>query len=45
MFTSLAEEVNFGYAGLAGCKRRQLPHVWLLGLDGFGTASDAASCR
>jgi hypothetical protein len=33
-FTSLAEEANFGYA----C-------VWLLGLDGFGAASNAASCR
>ena len=45
MFTSLAEEANFGYTGLAGCRRRQLPRVWLLGLDGFGAASDAASCR
>jgi hypothetical protein len=45
MFTSLVEEANFGYAGLAGCKRRQLPRVWLLGLGGFGAASDAASCR
>jgi hypothetical protein len=41
MFTSLAEEANFGYTGPAGCRRRQLPRVWLLGLDGFG----AASCR
>jgi hypothetical protein len=39
MFTSLAEEVNFGYAGPTGCRRRQLPRVWLLGLDGFGAAS------
>jgi hypothetical protein len=43
-FTSLAEEANFGYAGSAGCRRRQLPRVWLLGLDGFGAASGAASC-
>jgi hypothetical protein len=39
MFTSLAEETNFSYAGPAGCRRRQLPRVWLLGLDGFGAAS------
>jgi hypothetical protein len=39
MFTSLAEEANFGYAGLAGYRRRQLPRVWLLGLDGFDAAS------
>jgi hypothetical protein len=44
-FTSLAEEANFGYVGPAGCRHRQLSHVWLLGLDGFGTASGAASCR
>jgi hypothetical protein len=44
MFTSLVEEANFGYAGPAGCGRRQLPRVWLLGLDGFGAASSAA-CR
>jgi hypothetical protein len=43
-FTSLAEEANFGYAGPAGCRRRQLSRVWLLGLDGFGAASSAASC-
>jgi hypothetical protein len=43
-FTSLAEEANFGYAGPAGCRHRQLPRVWLLGLDGFGAASGAASC-
>jgi hypothetical protein len=30
MFTSLAEEANFGYARPAGCRRRQLPRVWLL---------------
>jgi hypothetical protein len=42
--TSLAEEANFGYAGSAGCRRRQLPRVWLLGLDGFGATSGAASC-
>jgi hypothetical protein len=45
MFTSLAEEANFGYAGPAGCRRRQLSRVSLLGLDGFGTASSAASRR
>jgi hypothetical protein len=39
MFTSLVEEANFGYAGPAGCRLRQLPRVWLLGLDGFGAAS------
>jgi hypothetical protein len=44
MFASLEEEANFGYAGPAGCGRRQLPRVWLLGLDGFGAASSAA-CR
>jgi hypothetical protein len=44
-FTSLAEEANFGYAGLTGCRHRQLPRAWLLGLDGFGAASGAASCR
>jgi hypothetical protein len=27
-----------------GCRHRQLPRVWLLGLDGFGAASGAASC-
>jgi hypothetical protein len=45
MFTSLAEEVNFSYAGPAGSRRHQLPRVWLLGLDGFGAASSTASCR
>jgi hypothetical protein len=45
MFTSLAEEANFGYVGPAGCRRRELPRVWLLGLDGFGAASSAASHR
>jgi hypothetical protein len=45
MFTSLAEEANFGYAGPTSCRRLQLPRVWLLGLDGFGATSDAASCR
>jgi hypothetical protein len=45
MFTSLAKEANFGYAGSAGCRCRQLPRVWLLGLDGFGAASSAASHR
>jgi hypothetical protein len=39
MFTSLAEEANFAYAGPAGCRRHQLPRVWLLGLDGFGAVS------
>jgi hypothetical protein len=39
MFTSLAKEANFGYAGSAGCRCRQLPRAWLLGLDGFGAAS------
>jgi hypothetical protein len=39
MFTSLAEEANFGYAGPAGCRRRQLSCVCLHGLDGFGAAS------
>jgi hypothetical protein len=43
-FTSLAEEANFSYAGSDGCRRRQLLRVWLLGLDGFGAASGAASC-
>jgi hypothetical protein len=43
MFTSLAEEANLGYTGPAGCGRRQLPRVWLLGSDGFGAASNAAS--
>jgi hypothetical protein len=38
MFTSLVEEANFGYAGPADCRRRQLQCVWLLGLDGFGAA-------
>jgi hypothetical protein len=45
MFTSLAEEANLGYTGSAGCRRRQLPRVWLLGLDGFGVTSNAASRR
>jgi hypothetical protein len=45
MITSLAEEANFRYAGPAGCGRHQLPRVWLLGLDGFGTASSAACHR
>jgi hypothetical protein len=45
MFTSLAKEANFGYARPAGCRRRQLPRVWLHGLDGFGVASSAACCR
>jgi hypothetical protein len=45
MFTSLAKEANLGYAGLAGCRRRQLPRVWLFGLDSFGATSNAASHR
>jgi hypothetical protein len=45
MFTSLAEEANLDYVEPAGCRRRQLPRVWLLGLDGFGAASNAASRR
>jgi hypothetical protein len=45
MFTSLAEEANFGYARPAGCGRRQLPCVWILGLDGFGATSSAACHR
>jgi hypothetical protein len=44
-FTSLAEEANFSYEGLVGCGCRQLPRAWLLGLDGFGAASSAASYR
>jgi hypothetical protein len=43
MFTSLAEEANFGYAEPAGCRCRQLSRVWLHGLDGFSAASSAAS--
>jgi hypothetical protein len=45
VLASLAEEANFGYAGPADCGRRQLPRVWLLGLDGFGAASSAACHR
>jgi hypothetical protein len=44
VFTSLAEEANFGYAGSAGCRRCQLLRVWLLSLNSFGAASGAASC-
>jgi hypothetical protein len=44
-FTSLAEEANFGYAGPAGCRHRQLPRFWLLSLNGLGAASAAVSCR
>jgi hypothetical protein len=43
-FASLVEEANFGYTVSADCRRRQLPRVWLLGLDGFGATSGAASC-
>jgi hypothetical protein len=42
-FTSLAEEANFGYVGSVGYRRRQLPRVWLLGLNGFGAASGVVS--
>jgi hypothetical protein len=42
MFTSLADEANFGYVGPVGGKRRQLQRVCLPGLDGFGAASSAA---
>jgi hypothetical protein len=45
MFTSLAEEANLGYAGPAGYRRHQLQRVWPFGLDGFGAASNAASCH
>jgi hypothetical protein len=45
VFTILAEEANFGYAGPAGCRRRQLLRVWLLGLDGSSAASSTASRR
>jgi hypothetical protein len=31
--------------GVGRLRHRQLPHVWLLGLGGFGAASGAASCR
>jgi hypothetical protein len=44
VFTSLAKEANFGYAGPADCRRRQPPRARCLGLGGFGAASDAASC-
>jgi hypothetical protein len=42
MFTSLVEEANLGYEGQVAAGR-QLQRVWLLGLDGFGAASNAAS--
>jgi hypothetical protein len=44
-FTSLAGEANFGYAGPANCGCRRPLRAWFPGLDGLGTASDAASCR
>jgi hypothetical protein len=44
-FTSLAEEVNFGYARPADCRRHRPPRARFPGLDGLGAASDAASCR
>jgi hypothetical protein len=44
-FASLAEEANFGYAGLADCRCRRPPCARFPGLDGLGAASDAASCR
>jgi hypothetical protein len=31
--------------GVGGLRHRQMPRVWLHGLDGFGAASGAASCR
>jgi hypothetical protein len=31
--------------GVGRLRRRQLPRVWLLGLEGFGVASNAAFCR
>jgi hypothetical protein len=43
-FAIHAEEANFGYTGLADCGCRQPPRARCLGLDGFGVASDAASC-
>jgi hypothetical protein len=43
-FAIHAEETNFGYVGLADCGCRQPPRARCLGLDGFGAASDAASC-
>jgi hypothetical protein len=39
-----AEEANFGYARLADCGCHQPPRARCLGMDGFGAASDAASC-
>jgi hypothetical protein len=44
VFANLAKEANFGYAGSAGCRRRQPPHARCLGLGGFGAAFDTASC-
>jgi hypothetical protein len=44
-FASLAEEVNFGYAGPADCRCRRPPRAWFPSLDGLNVASDAASCR
>jgi hypothetical protein len=43
-FTSLAEEANFGYAGSAGCRRRQLPRVWFLGLEPATRQQSHLSC-
>jgi hypothetical protein len=43
--TSLAEEANFGYVGLANCGCRRPPRARFPGLDGLGAAFDAASCR
>jgi hypothetical protein len=44
-FTSLAEEVNFRYAGPANCGCHRLPRARFPGLDGLGAATDAASYR
>jgi hypothetical protein len=45
VFTSLAEEADFGYAGPANCRRRWPPRARFPSLDGLDAASDAASCR
>jgi hypothetical protein len=44
-FASLAKEAILGYAGPADCRRRQPPRARFLDLDGFGAASDVASCH
>jgi hypothetical protein len=43
-FTSIAEEANFRYAGPADYRRRRPPRAQFPSLDGFGAASDVASC-